>query len=497
MPQWLAWFVLALTALALAVLLPFALHRTWLVLLARRRRPPVFPWDGPLPVVTVQLPVYNEAGVVTRLIDSVAELDYPRELLEIQLLDDSTDETTSIAEERIRAWEAEGVRIEHIRRGSRDGYKAGALALGTERSRGDFLLILDADFVAPRDLVHSLLGPFRDPGVGMVQARWDHLNEQESLFTRCQALLLDAHFFLEQGGRSAGGRFMNFNGTAGMWRKRCLEEAGGWSADTLTEDVDASYRAQMRGWRFVFRPEVGVAAEIPDQVRALELQQKRWSQGGIQTGRKVLPGLLTGPWPLAIKGEAVAHLWGHMAHPFTLLLGVLLLPSALARQVLGLEGLLPLDLGVFAVATLSFFGFFGVAGRRRNRPWRSLLPTVAATMALGIGLTATVSGAVVRGLRGAVGDPFVRTPKRGGGPRRYVSPGARSELAWKAALAAWMVLSVFVAWSRGLYFSLPILLLFGAGYGWLAVGELLDRRRGGGERSGVLGSAEAGTVVPS
>jgi hypothetical protein len=273
---------------------------------------------------------------------------------------------------------------------------------------------------------------------------------------------------------------MSFNGTAGMWRREALEDAGGWSADTLTEDLDLSYRAQMTGWRFVFRPQVGVPAEIPETVRGLEVQQKRWSQGGVQTGRKVLPALLAGPWSPVIKWEAVAHLFGHVAHPLTLVLGVLLVPSALARQALGLEGLLVLDILVFLCATTSFLLFYCMAGRRRSRRWRSLLPVALLTMALGIGLTASVSRAVVRGLWRGAGDPFHRTPKRGDGGTWYSSPSGRGDLGLKLGLTVWMCASLVVAVTSGLFATVPFVVLFGAGYAWLALGELreaLETRR--------------------
>jgi cellulose synthase/poly-beta-1,6-N-acetylglucosamine synthase-like glycosyltransferase len=324
------------------------------------------------------------------------------------------------------------------------------------------------------ELIHRLLPPFRDDRVGMVQARWDHLNEASALLTRCQALLLDAHFFFEQGGRHATGAFLNFNGTAGMWRRTALEEAGGWSADTLTEDLDVSYRAQMAGWRFVFLPTVGVAAELPEDPRALEIQQKRWAQGGIQTGRKLLGPLWRGPWPLRVKVEGTIHLLGHLGHPLTLLLGVLLLPSAVARDALGLRGLLLLDGVVFALATLSFLTFYVAAGRMRRRPWHRLLPTAVATLALGIGLTAAVSRAVLRGLRGGVADPFHRTPKRGASSTRlYRAPSAWGDALLRAALLAWMAISMGAALHLGYLGSLPFLVLFTAGWGWMAVGELL------------------------
>ena len=473
MPDWLAHAVLIATVGTLVLLVPFALHRTYLLLWARRERPEEDRWTQALPRVTVQLPVYNEAAVITRLIDAAAALTYPQELLEIQVLDDSDDATVVRAAERTRHWRDRGIPISHLRRATREGYKAGALADGLRKASGDFLLVLDADFVPPPTLIHDLLGPFMDPEVGLVQARWDHLNEEESQLTRCQARLLDAHFFFEQGGRWAAGFFMNFNGTGGMWRREALLDAGGWSSDTLTEDLDVSYRAQMVGWRFVFRPLIGVPAELPRTVRDLELQQKRWAQGGIQTARKLLPSLLGSPWSLAIKREASVHLLGHLAHPLTLLLGVLVVPSALARRSLGLEGWLALDLLVFLGATISFLIFVAAAGRRRGGRWSDLIPTSLVTLALGIGLTATVSGAVIRGAFGGTSDPFHRTPKYGDGQARYVSPRIPADTMVKVAFACWMAICGIVAVAQGLWASLPFVLLFGSGYAWLALGDLL------------------------
>lgn len=476
MPDWLAIAVLTVASGTLLLLVPFALHRIWLVFSSRRAKREPDEWEGPLPSITVQLPVYNEEGVVERLIDAAASLHYPRDRLEIQLLDDSTDRTSERAASRVAWWRGQGVDIRHLRREVRVGFKAGALANGLEQARGDFLLILDADFVPDPDLIHRLLGPFVDAEVGMVQGRWDHLNEGESQLTRCQAQLLDAHFFFEQGGRWAAGLFLNFNGTAGMWRREALEDAGGWSADTLTEDLDVSYRAQMAGWRFVFRPMVGVPAELPGTVRDLELQQKRWAQGGIQTARKVLPRLLRGPWSFGIKREAAVHLLGHLAHPLTLVLGILLVPSGLARQSLGLDGWLIVDGLVFLGATASFLVFFSAAGRRRGRAWRHLIPTSMVTLALGVGLSATVSRAVIRGAVGRARDPFQRTPKRGNGAPRYTSPAIPTDSLTKGTLLAWMLGSGWLAIQQQLWGSLPFVVLFGSGYAWLVLREVWPGR---------------------
>jgi cellulose synthase/poly-beta-1,6-N-acetylglucosamine synthase-like glycosyltransferase len=481
--------VLVLFAGTLLLLLPFALHRTLLLLAAReRRREARGAWpERRLPRVTIQLPVYNERTVVERLVDAACSVDYPRALLQIQVLDDSTDETSLRAARRVRAWRRRGVDAVHVRRGSRSGFKAGALAHGTALARGDFLLVLDADFVAPPDLVRRLLPPFRDESVGMVQARWDHLNEPESGLTRAQALLLDGHFFFEHGGRHARGLFFNFNGTAGMWRRRCLEEAGGWHADTLTEDLDLSYRAQMAGWRFAFLDDVGVPAEVPADVGALEVQQRRWAQGGIQTARKILPRLLRGPWSRRVKVEAVVHLCGHLAHPLTALLALLIFPAAMARRSLGLDHLLWADLPLFLAATGPFLLFYGTAGRRRGRPWRVVVPGVLRTLSLGIGLSVPVSRAVLRGL-GSSREPFVRTPKRGSRSEvGYRSPGDPKDTAAKLLFGGTLLGYLALAVAGGYWAQIPFLILFASGYLWLGLPSLLGGFGVGATRSGLDG----------
>jgi hypothetical protein len=425
--------------------------------------------------VTIQLPVFNERAVVDRLIDAACAVDYPPERLTVQVLDDSTDSTVDRAAARVALWQSRGVRVEHLRRSERRGFKAGALAEGLRSTDSEFVLVLDADFVAPPTLVRDLLDPFADPDVGMVQARWDHLNAEENGLTRAQALLLDGHFFFEQGGRYAAGRFFNFNGTAGMWRTRCLREAGGWQSDTLTEDLDVSYRAQMAGWRFVFLEDVGVPAEVPATVAALEVQQRRWSQGGIQTARKLLPELLQGPWPWATKVEAAIHLCGHLAHPLTLALGLLLFPASVARRTLGFESLWWVDLVVVALATVPFMIFYARAGRKRGTSWGRLAARVPGVLSLGIGLSAPVSRAVFRGLRGRR-DPFIRTPKRGGGGRDWYQAGDRTaDRRLESALASMAVASLAAAAVGGYWASMPFIGLFASGYLRLALGGVTAR----------------------
>ncbi|MFQ5536129.1 MAG: glycosyltransferase [Gemmatimonadota bacterium] len=462
-----AWLILVLTAGVLGLLLPFASHRTHLLFLSRRKRKATrVPWpEEELPRVTVQVPLYNERGVVERVVDAACALDYPKHLLEVQILDDSTDETRLLAARLCALWRRRGVRVRHLRRGGRAGFKAGALAWGAARAQGEFFLVLDADFRPPPELIRKLLPPFRDRGVGMVQARWGHLNAGENVLTRAQSFLLDGHFAFEQGGRYAGDRFFNFNGTAGMWRRTCLEEAGGWQSDTLTEDLDLSYRAQMAGWRFVYLDDVEVPAEIPSRVEALYVQQQRWAQGGVETARKILPTLLRSSLPLPVKAEATVHLLGHLAHPLTVLLAVLLLPSAMARRGLALDGLMSLDVLVFLLATGPFLAFYGAAGRRRRRGLWEVVTGVPLTLAVGVGLSVPVSRAVWKGLCG-VKEPFRRTPKTGGGGRRlYRDARCGPELAAQFAMAALMVGYLAAALAMGYWASVPFVLLFLVGFG--------------------------------
>lgn len=474
MDPW-VWVLLAYGGVLLC-LLPFAGHRTLLLRLSRRTVAPSRARWASLPSVTIQLPVYNERHVVGRLLDAVGRLDYPKDRLQIQVLDDSTDETTRIARSQVARLRAEGFDVELRHRQDREGFKAGALAAGLAKAKGDLILILDADFVPGADLVRRLVEPMAEPSVGMAQARWAHLNEEESWLTRAQALLLDGHFFFEQGGRFAGGRFFNFNGTAGIWRREALEDAGGWQSDTLTEDLDISYRAQMAGWRFVFLPDVAVPAELPRTVSAFLTQQRRWAQGGIQTARKILPLLLRGSWSPAVKFEAVVHLCGHLAHPLTLALGFLIFPAALARRALGADGWIWLDLLLFAAATAPFLVFYRAAARRRGRRGVEAWARVLATLALGVGASFSVAGAVLRGLMGTR-DGFVRTPKLGGAPTSEYLARRRPAEAW-VTLAAGTVLTLFVslAMADGLWGSVPFLGLFATGFLAMGVGGLEDLR---------------------
>jgi len=467
-------FLLA-SALLLLLLVPFGAHRIrllWLLLKYPRRREAAR-WGGELPSVLVQVPVYNEANVVTRAIDAACSLDYPKARLTVQVLDDSDDETPGIAAQRIEHWRESGVEVRHLRRAARDGFKAGALAAGMRFNGAEFILVLDADFVAPPDLIHKLLPPFADPRVGAVQAAWAHLDADASWLARAQALFLDGHFAIEHEARYRAGLFFNFNGSGGMWRRACIEDAGGWSADTLTEDVDLSYRAQLRGWRFAYLDHVSVPAELPGTLRAVETQQARWAQGGIQTGRKLLPRIWKARLPLAIKLEATAHTFGHVVHAVSFLFAaaVAFLGWATPDGLAGLPGWLPGAL--FAAALIPFMAFYAVATVIRGRG--RLVRSVVEGLTLGLGLAAPLTVAVVRGMRHRDKTPFRRTPKfgAGGGAATYTAVGSPLASILRMAVAASLAVTAARLLATGAE-AASLTALFAIGYG-ISVGEGLRK----------------------
>ena len=408
----LLWLYFAL----LAWLSVYGLHRCYLVYLYTKYRQPVLsgglPDDPPAPRVTVQLPLYNEMYVVERLIDAVAQLDYPKDRLEIQVLDDSTDETRQIAQQVVDSWVDRGVNIQYVHRMVRTGFKAGALADGLRRSTGEFVAIFDADFIPSPDFLIQTLPSFDDSRVGMVQARWGHVNERCSLLTRVQAILLDAHFSLEHGARSRAGCFFNFNGTAGIWRRAAIEAAGGWQHDTLTEDLDLSYRAQLAGWRFVFRPDVVAPAEVPVEINAFKTQQHRWAKGSVQTCLKVLPTVLTADLPVRVKAEAFFHLTANFNYPLMLALAVLMVPALLVRTTVEWPSLLLVDLPLLCAATLSIANFYALSQIACRRDWLMQLRYIPAVMAVGVGLSVTNTAAVAAAMFNRSGE-FRRTSKYG------------------------------------------------------------------------------------
>ena len=468
----------------LSCLAVFGLHRLSLLRLRRRCRaaplPPPLP-EEELPTVTVQIPVYNERYVVGRLIQAACALDYPRDRLEIQVLDDSVDDSREIAGRLVAHYRSLGFRIEHLHRESRRGFKAGALAGGLRAARGEFLAIFDADFLPPRDFLRRTLVSFRDPHVGMVQARWGHLNRDYSLLTRMQAIFLDGHFAIEHAARHGAGLFFNFNGTAGIWRRRCLEEAGGWQSDTLTEDLDLSYRAQLAGWQFVYREDVVAPAELPVDVAAFKSQQHRWAKGSIQTARKLLPSILRAPLSRRQKIEAVFHLGNNTAYLLLLLLAILLVASLPARHAWGWPVVVGETL-LFLLGTGSVCAFFlrsqREAGLRGWRRWWNL----PGAMALGIGLAVNNSRAVVEALAGDTGE-FHRTPKHGVRGRRRAAAGYRLPVdpvvVVEGALAVYFLGAIAWVVHQATFSALPFLCLFAAGFVYMTVAQAAEglRRR--------------------
>ncbi len=463
--------------LILGVLALFGAHRLVLLVIYYRTRhlAPVRPPDpADWPRVTVQLPLYNELYVAERLIDAVSALDYPVDRLQIQVLDDSTDETREIVARHVAAVRARGVDIVHLHRVDRTGYKAGALAAGLESATGSLLAVFDADFVPDPDFLKRTVPYFSDSEIGMVQACWEHLNRDYSLLTRVQAIFLDAHFLIEHSARNRSGRFFNFNGTAGVWRRRAILDAGGWQHDTLTEDLDLSYRAQLAGWRFLFLPDVKVPAELPIEVNAFKRQQYRWSKGSIQTARKLLPRVLRAPIPLAAKIEGVIHLTNNMAYLLMIGLSLLIFPAMLLRIGTDATLILWIDLPLFLGATGSVLIYYSASQYLRAAPDRGWLRRLPAVMGLGIGLAVNNSRAVLAGFQREVGA-FERTPKYsiegaagGWADKRYLvrnDPGS-----WIEGLFALYFVACFIAafWLR-MWPSMPFLYLFLTGYCYMFV----------------------------
>jgi len=469
---------LLLTAYLLvwAVLATYGIHRLHLVRLFRKRvaasAPP--PLVGDWPRVTVQLPVYNERYVVDRLLDAAAALDYPADRLEIQLLDDSTDNTTDIAAGKIETLRARGVNVVHVRRADRAGFKAGALQAGLECASGELLAVFDADFVPSPSFLKETAPYFQDADVGMVQTRWEHLNESYSLLARAQAISLDGHFVVEHAARMERGAFFNFNGTAGLLRKACIVDAGGWQADTLTEDLDLSYRAQMKGWRFVFASHVACPAELPVEMNAFKSQQHRWVKGSIQVARKLLPALWRSNAPLAVKIEATFHLSANVAYVALLLLALLVYPVVLQRYESQSIVFTVADTLLFLTATISTLVYFAVAQRRLRGGWAVRLHYLPLVMSLGIGLAVNNTRAVLSALFGGRGV-FERTPKFRIATRRDSWRRKRYRVPVDAWALLEIALGVYFAWAigslyhAGRFASIPFFLLYLAGFLYVGV----------------------------
>ncbi len=475
--------------IVLILLASYGLHRYVLVYLYYKNRdkhtvdPPAYFED--LPRVTVQLPMFNEQYVAERLIDCICKLKYPKDRLDIQVLDDSTDETVEVVRNLVERYAALGHPISYHHRTNREGFKAGALREGMKTSKGEFIAIFDADFTPPEDFLLKVIHHFTNPKIGMVQTRWTHINRNYSFLTEVEAIMLDGHFVLEHSGRARSDVFFNFNGTAGMWRRTTIEDAGGWQHDTLTEDTDLSYRAQLKGWKFVYLQEVECLAELPVEMTAFKTQQARWAKGLIQTGKKILPRVLRSDAPLHTKIEAWYHLTANLSYPLMIVLSVLLLPAMIIRFYQGWFQMLYIDLPLFMASTFSISSFYLVSQRELfPKTWYRTFLYLPFLMALGIGLTITNTKAVLEALIGKQ-SAFARTPKyRVENKKDKVGATKyRRRLGWipwvELAVGTYFASTVYYAIDNENYFTVPFLLLFVVGYWYTGLMSLLQGRFSG------------------
>ncbi len=481
--------------LLMLVLAFYGIHRYQLVFTYYKHRAKRTYWDKPtarfpaddLPFVTIQLPIYNEQFVIARLIDACSKLDYPRDRFEIQVLDDSTDESTEVARQVVARYAAgcNGLApqpIYYLHRENRYGFKAGALDAGLKTAKGEFVAIFDADFVPPRDWILKVIHHFAEPGIGMVQTRWTHLNRNYSLLTQVEAILLDGHFVLEHGGRSRTGVFFNFNGTAGMWRTEVIADSGGWQHDTLTEDTDLSYRAQLRGWKFKYLQDVECPAELPIEMTAFKTQQARWAKGLIQTAKKVMPMIWHSKASFKVKMEAFYHLTANISYPLMIILSMLLMPAMIIRSYQGWVQMMLIDFPLFMASTMSISSFYLVSQKELypGRWYRALI-YLPFLMALGVGLTVTNTKAVLEALFG-IKSAFARTPKYSVKKKGQKNNAQKYRkrlgiIPWiELAIGCYFAFTVWYAITSENYFTVPFLMLFVFGYWYTGLLSLLQGR---------------------
>jgi cellulose synthase/poly-beta-1,6-N-acetylglucosamine synthase-like glycosyltransferase len=493
----------------MAVLATYGIHRYALVYnfyKYRRNVPGPPPHVTSWPKVTVQLPIYNERYVTERLVEAVAQFDYPRELLQIQLLDDSTDETKVIARDCVERYRALGVPVEYIHRDNRSGFKAGALQEGLQTATGEFVAIFDADFIPPADFLRRTVPYFTDPKLAMVQTRWSYINRNYSALTEVEAILLDGHFAIEHSSRYRSGVFFNFNGTAGVWRRAAIDEAGGWQHDTLTEDTDLSYRAQIRGWHFLYLPDIDCPSELPVEMNAFKSQQARWAKGLMQTAKKILPQLMRSNVSTAVKTEAFFHLTANISYPLMIFMSMILLPAMIVRFYQGWFQVLVIDLPLFLASTCSISSYYLAAERALYpKTWKRTFLYLPFVMAVGIGIAVRNAFAVLEAIVGKKSE-FVRTPKY------KVESGAKQRAAWikksynkrggllpfaEVLLGLYFAAAVVYAIQNENYATTPFLLLFVWGYLYTGLTSLaqtyLGRLRfGSAETQAEVGPASTG-----
>jgi len=473
--------------IVLFILALYGLHRYWLVYdyyAYRKNVPP-----QPLPVtewprVTIQLPIYNERYVIERLVEAISRFDYPPELLDVQVLDDSTDETREVARNCVERFAALGMPITYIHRSNREGYKAGALENGLKSSKGEFVAIFDADFVPSPDFLQLTIPYFMNPsggaGIGMVQTRWTYLNTDYSLLTQVETILLDGHFVVEHGARSRRGTFFNFNGTAAVWRRKAIDQAGGWQHDTLTEDTDLSYRAQLVGWKFLYLPHIECASELPVDMNGFKAQQARWAKGLMQTAKKILPKLFKSNVPWHVKSEAFFHLTANISYPLMVLLSTMLLPAMIVRFYQGWIQMLVIDLPLFLASTCSISSFYLVAQKELHpKTWYRTFLYMPFVMATGIGISVRNAQAVIEAITGKKSE-FARTAKYNiaGKQGSYAKKSYKNKAGWmpyaEIFLGVYFALTVVYAVLNENYATVPFLLLFVWGYlytGFMSLGQ--------------------------
>jgi len=475
--------------IVLILLASYGAHRYVLVYLYYKHKknrttepPGYFP---ELPRVTIQLPIFNEQFVVERLLDAICRLKYPLDKLDIQVLDDSTDETVAVARGLVNHYAAKGFPVSYHHRSNREGFKAGALTEGLKTAKGEFVAIFDADFVPPEDFLLRTIHHFTDPKTGMVQTRWTHINRNYSFLTEVEAILLDGHFVLEHSGRARSNVFFNFNGTAGVWRRCAIDDAGGWQHDTLTEDTDLSYRAQLKGWKFVYLQDVECPAELPVEMTAFKTQQARWAKGLIQTSKKILPRVLKSDQRFHVKLEAWYHLTANLSYPLMIVLSVLLLPAMIIRFYQGWFQMLYIDLPLFMASTFSISSFYLVSQRELfPGKWYRALLYLPFLMALGIGLTVTNTRAVLEALLGKQSE-FTRTPKYHVESRKdkVRANSYRRGLGWvpwvELLIGCYFAITVYYAIDNENYITVPFLILFVVGYWYTGLMSLLQGRFAG------------------
>jgi cellulose synthase/poly-beta-1,6-N-acetylglucosamine synthase-like glycosyltransferase len=441
--------------------------------------------EADLPHITVQLPLFNEMYVTQRLVKSITEIDYPREKLQIQVLDDSTDETTKIARETVDIYLSQGFDIQYVHRVDRTGFKAGALENGLQSAKGELLAIFDADFVPKPDCLRKLVDFFTDPLVGCAQMRWSHINGNYNLLTRLQTIMLDGHFVVEQTTRNRTGGFFNFNGTAGIWRREAIAMSGGWQHDTLTEDTDLSFRAQLMGWKFVYLLDEEAPAEIPVEINAFKAQQRRWAKGVMQVGIKLYPRIWGSRLPMRVRLEMFFRLTGNISYPLMIVASFLQFPLLLVRYNQPFYHLMILDLPLLFFSSISVFLFYGTAVwylDEKRAPRLFHLPLV---MALGLGLAFSNARAVLEALFGIKSD-FIRTPK--------YSVEKTEDETWKRkkykrkrgwlpllelSFSVYFLLAILYAIRMSMWGTVPFLFLFFFGFGYMGTMSLLQSIGGG------------------